>query len=265
MIDAVGQRPLFPSRTFVTQPFRLLEINRGTVSHQGENWLLRLPPTGRRYADAQIDDYGRPNTGFRWRPGVEMGLRARFSHPAGTLKGTAGFGFWNAPFGDPTVRLSLLPQATWFFYGSAPTNLPLAPDRPGQGWFAATLDAGTARALSLAPLALPVLILNQITALRRRIWPAVQRRLGTSYAQLDTDLTTWHDYQLLWRPDGCDFRIDNKTILQTNQSPHGPLGFVCWLDNQYMVATARGRFAAGVLPTTEEQWLEIEGLIIRDA
>jgi hypothetical protein len=227
--------------------------------------MLRLPPTGRRYADAQIDDYGfRRKGGFHWRPGLEMQLRARFSHPAGVLKGTAGFGFWNAPFGDPTVRLSLLPQATWFFYGSAPTDLPLAADRPGQGWFASTLDAGRWRALSMAPLALPVLILNQVTAWRRRIWPAVQQRLGISYAQLESDLTAWHDYRLVWRPDGCEFRVDNKSVLQTGQSPHGPLGFVCWLDNQYMVATAHGRFAAGVLQTTEEQWLEIEGLVIRN-
>jgi hypothetical protein len=245
------------------QPFRRLEINGGTVSQQGEKWLLRLPPTGQTYADAQIDDYGRPQKGFRWRPGIEMRLRACFSHPAGTLLGTAGFGFWNAPFGDPTVRLSLLPQATWFFYGSPPTDLPLAPDRPGQGWFAATLDAGTGRAMAMSPLALPVLLLNQVTSLRRRIWPAVQHRLAISYAQLDTDLTGWHEYRLVWQPEGCNFYIDGTAVLQTAQSPHGPLGFVCWLDNQYMVATARGRFAAGILRTTEEQWLEIEELTIR--
>jgi hypothetical protein len=244
-------------------PFRHLEINGGTVTHQGQNWLLRLPPTGRTYADAQIDDYGRPHNSFRWRPGVEMRLRARFSHPASALLGTAGFGFWNAPFGDPTVRLSLLPQAVWFFYGSPPTDLPLAPDRPGQGWFASTLDASTGRAIVMAPFAPPVLLLNRIPSIRQRLWPAVQHRLAISYTQLDTDLTTWHDYQLNWRPDGCDFRIDNKTVLQTPHTPHGPLGFVCWLDNQYMVATPLGRFAAGVLPTTQEQWLEIEELLLR--
>ena len=248
----------------VTQPLRRLEINGGIVSQQGERWRLRLPPTGRGYGDAQIDDYGRPNKGFRGRPGVTMGLRARFSHPAGVLMGTAGFGFWNAPFGDPTVRLSLLPQATWFFYGSPPTDLPLAADRPGQGWFAATLDAGTGRALTMAPLALPVVLLNQFGPIRRRIWPVVQRRLGMSYAQLESDLTAWHEYRLVWRPEGCEFFIDGAAVLRTGQSPRGPLGFVCWLDNQYMVATARGRLGAGVLRTTEEQWLEIEGLVIRD-
>ena len=75
-------------------------------------------------------------------PGTELSLRARFSHPANTLKGTAGFGFWNAPFGDPTVRWPALPQATWFFFASEPNDLPFAESGPGQG--VVCRDAGCA-------------------------------------------------------------------------------------------------------------------------
>ena len=79
-------------------------------------------------------------------------MRARFSHTAGELRGTAGFGFWNAPYGDPTQRRAALPAALWFFFASATNDLPFAPP-PGHGWFAATLDATTPRALALVPLA----------------------------------------------------------------------------------------------------------------
>ncbi|MEW5985341.1 MAG: hypothetical protein AB1791_01760 [Chloroflexota bacterium] len=237
-----------------------MQINGGVVV-EGPPLRLSLPPTARGYADAQVDDYHRRRRpDYPWRPGVELRLRARFSHPAGGLVGTAGFGFWNAPFGDPTVRWPVLPQAVWFFYASAPSDLPLAAAGPGRGWFAATLDATAGRAL--APLAPIILLLNQSGRLRRRLWPAVQRRLGISYTQLDTDLSEWHDYYLAWRNEGCLFTVGGREVLRTSRSPRGPLGFVCWMDNQYLIATPRGRLAWGVLPTTAHQWMEIEALTI---
>lgn len=242
--------------------WKVLEINGGRVE-AGEAVRLWLPPGPKGYADAQIDDYsGRRRRSFPWQPGSELRLKARFSHESEELLGTAGFGFWNAPFGDPRQRVPALPQAAWFFYGSAPNDLPLSPAGPGRGWFAATLDATTWRALGMAPLALPVLLLNQVGALRRRVWPAVQRGLGISYRPLALTMTGWHDYHLSWRSDGCTFQVDGRPLLETKVSPRGPLGFVCWLDNQYMVATPRGRFAWGTLAIRESQWLEIRNLLI---
>lgn len=250
---------------------RHLQINGGKVEG-GPPWSLYLPAIHEGYGDAQIDDYGRVAvTGhtprfsrrhYPWRPGVTLHVRARFSHPISALVGTAGFGFWNAPFGDPTVRWPALPQATWFFYASPPSDLPLAPAGPGQGWFAATLDATTRQALLLAPLAPFVLLLNQVKGLRRRIWPAIQRRLGISYTQIDEDITQWHSYDLRWFPEGCVFAVDGKPLLETSHAPRGPLGFVCWLDNQYMVMRANGRFRWGTLSTPEDQWLEVTDLQI---
>ena len=188
---------------------------------------------------------------------------ARFSHGAECLTGTAGFGFWNAPFGDPTLRLPALPQATWFFYASAPTDLPFNPLGPGRGWFAATLDATTPTAVFMAPLTPFVLILNQIPALRRRIWPPIRHRLGISYAPINIDMTQWHHYELNWLIEGCVFSVNNQPILTTPNSPLGPLGFVCWLDNQYLVATTNGRLRWGTLATKQSQWLEVSDLTIQ--
>jgi hypothetical protein len=249
--------------------FRRLEINGGQV--KGEKSLrLITPVTASGYIDAQIDDYGPTSVGqkshrrdYPWRPAVTMHLRACFSHPVGQLRGTAGFGFWNAPFGDPTVAGFALPQACWFFYASSPSDLPLAPAGTGRGWFAATVDATTGRAWSMAPLAPIAVLLNQVDWLRRRIWPAVRRRLGMAYAPLEFPIEQWHTYELSWRPDGCSFIVDGQIELQTNQAPRGPLGFVCWLDNQYLVLTNRGRINWGVLPIRQEQWLKVKELQVQ--
>ena len=256
--------------------WRELAIQGGQVARTAAGWRLVLPalPQGSQgsqgshgshgsqgYADAQLDDYGgRRRQAYRHRPGTHFSLQARFSHPAGVLQGTAGFGFWNAPFGDPTVPWPALPQAAWFFYASAPADLPLALDGPGRGWFAATLDATTPRALAWAPFAPLVLLLNQWPPLRRRLWPLVRRSLGISFEPLPHDLTAWHTYELDWHPAGCFFRVDGRPVLQTPFSPRGPLGFVAWVDNQYLITTPAGRFGWGTLPTGRVQWLELANL-----
>jgi hypothetical protein len=241
---------------------RHLQINGGTVE-PGPPLRLYLPPVERGYADAQVDDYGgRSRRHYPWQVGVELSLQARFSHGVNDLVGTAGFGFWNAPFGDPTTPRPALPQAAWFFYASPPNDLPLAPAGAGRGWFAATLDATTGRALLLAPFAPFVLLVNQIMAVRLRLWPWLQQRLGISFAPIEQDMAAWHDYRLVWRPKESAFFIDGRPLLHTPHSPHGPLGFVCWLDNQYMVATASGRFRWGTLPVETPQWLEVQKLAI---
>lgn len=254
--------------TMQKRNFRILEINGGSV-RWAEGLQLEIPPTGEGYADAQVDDYGlllgarqksRGRKAYPWRPGVRFSLRARFSHSVDAMRGTAGFGFWNAPFGDPTVRRPALPQACWFFFASAPSDLPLNPQGAGRGWFAATIDASSSKALVLVPLAPPVLLFNQVAALRRRIWPEVARRLKISFAPVACEMRQWHQYELSWLPDGCTFTIDGEISLRTRYSPKGPLGFVCWLDNQYLWLTNRGRIGWGVLPTAQTQWLEVDDL-----
>lgn len=235
---------------------RVLEMNGGRVE-MGPVTRFRLAPVPFGYADAQIDDYGGRVGRFVHRPGAALSLRARFSHDADLLRGTAGFGFWNAPYGDPTRRRPSLPQAAWFFFASPPNDLPFAPESPGRGWFAATIDAGTTAALALIPAAPLVLVLNQFAAARQRVWPAVRRRLGIAAATLNVDMREWHEYRLEWRPDGCHFAVDGQIALKSPYSPRGPLGFVCWLDNQYLVLTPRGRFRAGTLGLADEQWMEV--------
>jgi hypothetical protein len=251
--------------------FRYLEINGGRVQEEGiiKLWI----PNGRfHYTDAQIDDYGRsaattffPRRHFPWRAGSYMKVTARFSHSVDTMLGTAGFGFWNAPFADPSLKWPTLPEATWFFFGSEPTDLPLAPTGSGQGWFAGTLNTRSFRAKMLIPFAPFVVLGNQSIRFRNRVWPFVQNHLGISYRQLPDLLTEWHTYELFWQDNGCCFIVDGESILETIFSPTGPLGFVCWVDNQYMVVRENGRFQAGILSIPQPQWMEISTLEVATA
>ena len=249
--------------------FRHLELNDGVVE-VGEHYKLIIPKTASGYTDAQIDDYGlrledgerNGRTRYKWYPNTTLELKAKFSHPESQLKGTAGFGFWNAPFGDPTIKRPALPQAIWFFFGSPPNDLPFFAHKLGQGWIAATVNALSWKALRWAPFSPFVFALNHIPTFKKAVWPKVQSDLGICAKQLQLDLTEWHHYRLHWGQSSCQFWVDDSLILTSPTSPKGPLGFVCWIDNQYMVLRENGRFCFGTLPINIPQWLKIKNLKI---
>jgi hypothetical protein len=223
-----------------------------------------------QYTDAQIDDYTHlKRASYPWRPPLRLDVRARASnpaaHPNGTggrfaLVGTAGFGFWNLPF-SPRGDILRLPDAVWFFYASPPSQMQLVPHSPGWGWKAQIVHTQRLGALAaglptLATVGWARLSGNQASAAQ---W--VQRLSGTREAILDTDLTTWHDYRLEWLREEARFFVDDALVFTAPNPPHGPLGFVAWLDNQYAVATPRGEFHFGTL-SSGSQWLELDSLSI---
>ncbi len=234
-------------------------VGAGSLECVGSVLYLRLAEaTAARYSDAQIDDYrGRPRRRFLWRPPLRMTVRARFSHPSGILRGTAGFGFWNDPFLMTGGRLPALPRAVWFFYGSPPSDMKLDLEVPGWGWKAATMDAGNLRALLWAPLAPLLVPLMNLRPLYRRFWPPIQRALRIREALIQADMTRWHTYTLEWQERGVRFEVDEEPVLEGAPSPRGPLGFVIWMDNQYMVATPWGRLRWGLLDIPGHQWMEV--------
>jgi len=101
-----------------------------------------------------------------------------------------------------------------------------------------------------------VLLANQVPALYRRIWPRVQRSLRVAEASIAALEQQWREYTIEWRSDGARFLEDGAVILETDRPPRGPLGFVAWVDNQWMVATPRGRFGWGLL-NVEAQGLDL--------
>lgn len=245
-------------------PLNAWGVNGGRVQGNGP-FRLEIDSALTGYTNAQLDDTsGRPRRRFLWRPGMRLSLRARFSRPLNELHGTAGFGFWNAPFGDPRHHLPALPRAIWFFMGGPRSDFPINPAGPGRGFYTATIDAARPRALLMAPLAPLVMLLNRWPRFRRSVWPRVQQRLGMSYRSFDhVLLTSWHTFQIEWRLERALFWIDGEMVHETTQSPRGPLGFVCWLDNQYLQLTPTGRFAAGTVKCPAGQVLEIADLAIK--
>ncbi len=234
--------------------WRATQAGGGRLALLGEG--LRLMVAGARrgaYSDAQIDDYaGLARRRFPWRPPLRLTVRARASGP---LAGTAGFGFWNNPF-SPLGGTPALPSAIWFFFASPPSDMPLAQGVPGYGWKAACIDATRPAALAWAPLALPIVLANQAPELYRRIWPRVQRALRVAEAPIGAPDQRWRDYTIEWRADAARLLVDGAVMLETDRPPRGPLGFVAWVDNQWMIATPRGRFGWGLL-NAEAQWLDL--------
>jgi hypothetical protein len=244
-------------------PWRHHVVRAGRLQ-RGEGGSLILATEGAAagaYSDAQIDDYrGRQGEPLIRRPPLRLRLRARFSHEATALLGTAGFGFWNYPIAAPLA----MPRAIWFFYGSAPGDMPLALGVPGRGWKAATVDTGRPRALALAPLAPFLVPLMWAPPLYRGLWPPIQRAVGVAEALVRAPLTAWHEYTIEWGERTSRFLVDGRVVLADAPSPRGPMCFVAWVDNQYLLATPQGRIRWGVIAAPGRQWLELSELTIAE-
>lgn len=226
-------------------------------------WRMEIP-AGRQgaYRWAQLDDYmGFSRRRFLWKPPLNLELRARVS--ADLLPGTWGFGLWNDPFttslglsGMSAARLPALPNAAWFFYAGPPNYLAFRDDHPAQGFLAATFSAPRVPSLMLAPagLALPLLAVRPLARLARR---AVRGLVRESAALVPGDATTWRSYQIAWSSGQVVFSVDGQTIYSTPVSPHGPLGLVLWLDNQFAAFPPTGRVAMGTSANPQGAWIEL--------
>lgn len=240
-------------------------------------WHLEIPSGQRgQYRLAQLDDYSRlSRRAFRWNPpltpreprGVALSLRARASDS--NLPGTWGFGLWNDPFGfaigfgGTARRLPALPNAAWFFHASSENYLSLrgvpGNEIPANGFFAGTFRSPRWPSLLLAPglLALPLLALRPASCLLRRLASQIVRQ---DAAAVRVDVTQWHEYTLSWLCEAARFEVDGKVILTTPLAPHGPLGLVIWIDNQYAAWRPDGSLGYGTLENPSA-WLEIENIV----
>lgn len=238
---------------------------------------LQLPgASAKRYSNAQIDDYSDKRASlYPWRPPLRLRIRARASHAAqpcgsdGTsgeqrwLRGTAGFGFWNAPFTLAGGGLRL-PDALWFFAASQPSRMALTADGQPYGWKAQVVHARRPGALMAAP---PLAVSALWARLSGDESPAarwMERMTGATEAPLDAtnaDLRQWRAYEIEWLPHRARFLVDGREALVALDPPGGPLGFVAWIDNQYAIAMPRGELRFGALDCAP-QWLELSALQI---
>jgi hypothetical protein len=98
-------------------------------------------------------------------------------------------------------------------------------------------------------------------ALYRRLWPRIQRALTIHEASLSADLLhDEHEYALEWRANSLRASIDGGLVMETPSAPHGPCGFIAWIDNQYAIVTPQGRFGFGVVPVPAPCALSLRAL-----
>jgi hypothetical protein len=245
-----------------------LEAGSGRVEvHQEGIFILNLDPQSNGYTLAQMDDYHRlARRDFRWGPPLHLQVRALAS--LNESKGTLGFGFWNDPFSlsigqsGTARRFPAGPQAVWFFYGSPPNDMVLAPPVPGNGWKAAILRSPRIPSLLLAPAAMAAFVAAQVSILRRVVMTTAQKAIQADEALLHHKLDQSHLYELIWEKHFVRFLVDGELVLHSTITPRPPLGLVIWIDNQYAIASPEGGFRFGMLPIHEAQSLEISELEI---
>lgn len=236
------------------------EQGSGRVEQRADSeYTLRISPqTAGGYANAQITNYS-DRRGLSLNAPIEVEVRARFDRvPAGT----AGFGFWNAPYGTKLTDLRL-PKAAWFFFSSERSNMALAAGRKPNGWKAAVFAPFLPVLLPLLLAAPPGFLLMRVPALHRALWPAGQRALGVAEHDLPSDMMFERThYRVRWLHGRTEFYVDGRMVL-TAPSPRGPLGFIAWIDNQYAVVTPQGRFGGGTVEVASEQRLFLDDLTFR--
>lgn len=202
--------------------------------------LSLVDATADELADAQMDDYhGRERAAFRWRPPVRLTVRARWSRPASALRGTTGFGFWNDPL-DAKGRFVAAPSYVWFFHSTPPVRLGEAGETAVSG-----LVVGAMRGMRIPRAVIGVgNLAARLPGADRLVTRFGARRVaaGDVTVPVDLDLTTWHDFGIDWRRDGIDFLVDGVPIasLPRERTPTGPLGFVAWIDNQWLSVETDG-------------------------
>jgi hypothetical protein len=231
----------------------------GRLVKTAGGWQLGIPAgAAGRYRVSQLDDQaGLPRRAYRWRPPLDVSLRARLS--TRSAPGTWGFGLWNDPYGfsfgpgERFLRLPALPQTAWFFGASPKNYLSFRNDKPANGFFAQALSSPRHSAsLILAGLALPV-----APRTTRRILSQI---IKEEAADVSSDPSQWHNYRIQWTTAAASFWLDDTLVLESSVSPAPPLGLVVWVDNQHASFDPLGRVSWGMEANPADVWLEVEDL-----
>lgn len=205
-------------------------------------------------SDAEIDDHRTvPRERLAWKPPLRLSIRARMSHRAGEMLGTAGFGFWNDPF-DWVGNVQAPPNALWFFYASPQSDMAFAPSVRGHGWKAAMLNAGRADPVTMA---IGNFVFN-LPGMSKLVFKAAQSRINAHEKILDeVALTDWHVYEIEWREREARFSVDGTEVLVAPNPPRMPLGFVAWVDNNAPVMGPGREFSFKRIAIPQRQWMEL--------
>jgi hypothetical protein len=220
-----------------------------------------------QYRLAQLDDYSNlARKNLPWHAPLSFSLSAKISQ--GQVPGTWGFGFWNDPFsislgvGGGVRLFPTLPQSAWFFFASEQNALSLYDQLPAYGNLSATFRSSgwQPRILLTALLSLPSLLSPRFCRLLRKV---SQNFILQSSTHTTLDVTTWHHYRIRWTENHVGFEIDKQGVYETTIVPFGPLGFVLWVDNQYLSVSPEKPVSFGSLANPKAVCLEVQNLSIQ--
>lgn len=205
-------------------------------------------------SDAEIDDHRTvPRDRLLWKPPLSLSVRARMSHSAEEMQGTAGFGFWNDPF-DWVGNVQTPPNAVWFFYASPQSDMSFDRDAKGNGWKAAVLNAGSADPVTMA---IGNFVFN-LPGMSKFVFKLAQTRINAREQVLnDIALTDWHEYRIDWRGDAASFYIDGREVMVAPNPPRMRLGFVAWVDNNVAIMGPGRAFEFKRISIGQRQWMEL--------
>jgi hypothetical protein len=234
----------------------------GHAQIENEPGILRFVVDGAEdgaLSDAELDDHRTaPRHRLAWQPPLRMTVRARTSHRAGEMLGTAGFGFWNDPF-DWTGNVQAPPNALWFFYGSPQNDMAFVRGVRGHGWKAATLNGGRSNKLEMT---LGNFIFR-LPGMSKLVFALAQTRIRAREKTLDeVALTDWHEYRIDWLEREAIFFVDNVEILRAPNPPTMPLGFVAWVDNNAASIGPGRDFGFQRIAVPQRQWMELARVCI---
>ena len=210
-------------------------------------------------SDAEIDDHRTaPRWNLHWTPPLTLTVCARFSHPAGELIGTAGFGFWNDPF-DWSGNVQAPPNALWFFYASSHSDMSFVRGLRGHGWRAGFLNGGKANPFTMAVGN----ALFKLPGMDKLVFAAAEKMMGAQESLLDEiDMTQWHEYKIEWRADQAVFWVDGQEKFRAQNPPTVPLGFVAWVDNNATTMGPGKEFSFARVAVPMREWMEVSSIKI---
>jgi hypothetical protein len=238
----------------------------GRLEPTTDGWRLEVnPATG--YNDAQLDDTrGRARGDFLHRPPVRLTLEARASSES--APGTLGFGFWNDPFPAWAERrapaVACLPRPRLYGSSTPLRRSSRSPRAAAAGWTAAVLRGPPVAGPVIAAIGAAGLAGMAIPRLRRPLLRQYWRWFSGEQSARLTGLDAWRAYEIDWRDDAVQFRVDGLPVLDSSLSPPGPLGLVIWIDNQWAALSATAGLRFGVLPSSSGAWLELRSPRLND-
>ena len=246
---------------------RARETKNAHVEAIEDGWCLRLDQgESNNYRLAQLDNNSSLNRkSFPYKPPFHLKLRARASQTS--LPGTWGFGLWNDPFGlslgsgATRGRLPTLPNTAWFFFASKENYLSFTDRQVGNGAMAAVFRSPLIPTLFLLP-ALITLPLLKLPTTSRWLRKQASALIDHNAASVNIDLTEWHFYSLSWETNAVIFSIDGNSVFESKLVPQPPLALVLWIDNQFAAWRPDGRVGYGILPTSDDSWVEITNIEI---